>query len=107
MDTPRNVTPTTATAGIAHAGTAAQLAAASISANTQRAYAGAMRRLAEHLGGAELSDATLAAALAAMFDAGRSVSVYGGSVAMPGLGHGGSRYRQLPSDLPGSAREAS
>ena len=31
-----------------------------------------MRRLAEHLGGAELADATLAAYLAAMFDAGRS-----------------------------------
>ena len=52
--------------------TARQLAAASISDNTQRAYAGAMRRLGEHLHGAELTDATLADYLARLFELGRS-----------------------------------
>ena len=52
--------------------TARQLAAASISGNTQRAYAGAMRRLGEHLAGAELTDATLADYLARLFELGRS-----------------------------------
>ena len=52
--------------------TARQLAAASISDNTQRAYAGAMRRLKQHLDGAELTDATLADYLAHLFEIGRS-----------------------------------
>ena len=52
--------------------TARQLAAASISDNTQRAYAGAMRRLGEHLEGAELTDAMLADYLAHLFEIGRS-----------------------------------
>ena len=52
--------------------TARQLAAASISDNTQRAYAGAMRRLKQHLDGAELTDATLADYLAHLFELGRS-----------------------------------
>ena len=52
--------------------TARQLAGASISDNTQRAYAGAMRRLGEHLNGTELTDATLADYLAHLFQLGRS-----------------------------------
>ena len=52
--------------------TARQLAAASISDNTERAYAGAMRRLGEHLEGAALTDATLADYLAHLFEIGRS-----------------------------------
>ena len=52
--------------------TARQLAAASISDNTQRAYAGTMRRLKQHLDGAELTDATLADYLAHLFELGRS-----------------------------------
>ena len=58
--------------GLAVRETARQLAAASISGNTERAYAGAMRRLGEHLDGAELTDATLADYLAHLFELGRS-----------------------------------
>ena len=64
---PRPAESAIATAGsaLAPTSTAAQLAAASITAATQRAYSGAMRRLAEHLGGAELDDKTLASCLRA------------------------------------------
>ena len=57
---------------LATTGTAAQLAVASIAANTRRAYDGAMRCLAEHLGGAPLDDKTLVGYLAVLFESGRS-----------------------------------
>ncbi len=50
---------------------ARELAAASISANTRRAYEGAFRRLRDWLDGRILDDATLAEYLAARFEAGR------------------------------------
>ena len=49
---------------------ARELAAASVSANTKRAYEGALRRLRDWLTGRELDDATLAEYLAARFEAG-------------------------------------
>ena len=51
---------------------ARELAAASVSANTKRAYEGALRRLRDWLTGRELDDATLAEYLAARFEAGHS-----------------------------------
>ena len=66
------VASTTKSGELAVRETARQLAAASISDNTERAYAGAMRRLGEHLEGAELTDATLADSLAHLFEIGRS-----------------------------------
>ena len=59
-------------AALATTGTAAELAAASISANTQRAFAGVMRRLQDHLYSAPLTDASLATYLSTLFEAGRS-----------------------------------
>ena len=50
---------------------ARELAAASISANTRRAYEGALRHLQDWLAGRSLDDATLAEYLAARFEAGR------------------------------------
>ena len=52
--------------------TARRLAAASISPNTRRAYAGALRRLDAWLDGRRLEDATLAAVLAELHDQGRA-----------------------------------
>ena len=63
---------TTAGSALATTSTAAQLAAASITPATRRAYSGAMRRLGEHLDGAGLDDKTLAGYLAVLFQAGRS-----------------------------------
>ena len=51
--------------------TARRLVEASVSANTRRAYAGALRRLDAWLAGRELHDVTLAAYLAELHDAGR------------------------------------
>ena len=55
--------------------TARELAAASVSANTRRAYEGALRRLRDWLDGRSLDDATLAEYLAARFEAGDSPAV--------------------------------
>ena len=52
--------------------TARRLAAASISPNTRRAYAGALRRLDAWLNGRRLEDATLAAFVAELHDQGRA-----------------------------------
>ena len=54
--------------------TARRLVEASVSPNTRRAYAGALRRLDIWLGGREVDDATLAAYLAELHDAGRASS---------------------------------
>ena len=52
--------------------TARRLVEASVSPNTRRAYAGALRRLDAWLDGRELHDVTLAAYLAELHDAGRA-----------------------------------
>ena len=57
--------------------TARDLAGASISGNTRRAYLGALRRLGAWLDGRALDDAALAAYLASLFDAGRSPAAAG------------------------------
>ena len=54
--------------------TARRLVEASVSPNTRRAYAGALRRLDAWLDGRELDDASLAAYLAELHDAGRASS---------------------------------
>ena len=54
--------------------TARRLVEASVSPNTRRAYAGALRRLDAWLDGRELDDVALAAYLAALHDAGRASS---------------------------------
>ena len=54
--------------------TARELAAASVSANTRRAYKGALRRLRDWLAGHPLDDATLAEYLATRFEAGQVVA---------------------------------
>ena len=54
--------------------TAGRLVEASVSPNTRRAYAGALRRLDAWLDGRELHDVTLAAYLAELHDAGRASS---------------------------------
>ena len=54
--------------------TALRLVEASVSPNTRRAYAGALRRLDAWLDGRELHDVTLAAYLAELHDAGRASS---------------------------------
>ena len=62
-----------ATGDLAHLPASARaLAAASLSANTRRAYARAIARLETYLAGRALDDAQLAAYLAVLFDAGRS-----------------------------------
>ena len=54
--------------------TARRLVEASVSPNTRRAYAGALRRLDAWLGGREFDDASMAAYLAELHDAGRAAS---------------------------------
>ena len=54
--------------------TARRLVEASVSPNTRRAYAGALRRLDTWLAGRELHDVTLTAYLAELHDAGRASS---------------------------------
>ncbi len=54
--------------------TARRLVEASVSPNTRRAYAGALRRLDAWLDGRELHDVTLGAYLAELHDAGRASS---------------------------------
>ena len=54
--------------------TARRLVEASVSPNTRRAYAGALRRLDAWLDGRQLDDASLAAYVAELHDAGRAAS---------------------------------
>ena len=55
--------------------TARTLAAASLSANTRRAYAGALKRLDTSIGEGTLDDAALADSLASLFTEGRAPAV--------------------------------
>ena len=61
--------------------TARTLAAASLSANTRRAYAGALKRLDTYIGDGSLDDSALAGYLATLFAEGRSPAVAGQVVA--------------------------
>ena len=67
------------------AATARLLAAASLSPNTRRAYAGALRRLDAWLAGRALDDATLALHLAELHDAGRAAASAALAVAAAGF----------------------
>ena len=75
-ESPARIDPVEATIGRPTA-TARRLVEASVSANTRRAYAGALRRL----DGRELHDVTLAAYLAELHDAGRASSTASMAVA--------------------------
>ena len=72
-DSPARIDPEEAAIG-PPAATARRLVEASVSPNTRRAYAGALRRLDAWLDGRELHDVTLAAYLAELHDAGRASS---------------------------------
>ena len=72
-DSPARIDPEEAEIGRPTA-TARRLVEASVSPNTRRAYAGALRRLDAWLDGRELDDAALAAYLAELHDAGRASS---------------------------------
>ena len=65
--------------------TARRLVEASVSPNTRRAYAGALRRLDAWLDGRELDDVALAAYLAELHDAGRASSSASMAVAAAGF----------------------
>ena len=67
------------------ASTARRLAAASLSPNTRRAYAGALHRLDAWLAGRALDDATLALHLAELHDAGRAAASAALAVAAAGF----------------------
>ena len=69
------------TGGLAVRETAKGLAAALVSANTRRAYEGALRRLRDWLDGRTLDDGTLAEYLAARFEVGHSPAAAGQVVA--------------------------
>ena len=98
--------------------TARRLVEASVSPNTRRAYAGALRRLDAGLDGRELDDVTLAAYLAELHDAGRASSsasrsspdsplppasgrhgYWPGTGGPPPIGGAGKRGRSGSSDL--------
>ena len=79
--------------------TARRLVEASVSPNTRRAYASALRLLNAWLDGRELDDVALAAYLAELHDAGRASS---GS-AVRALGPGG-RPRHVPPAAPARPR---
>ena len=72
-DSPARIVPAEAEIGRSTP-TARRLVEASVSPNTRRAYAGALRRLDAWLDGRELDDAALAAYLAELHDAGRASS---------------------------------
>ena len=78
--------------------TAHRLAAASLSANTRRAYSGALRRLNAWLAGRALKDATLAGYLAELHEQGRAPSS-----ASPALA--AARFRARLAGAPSPARE--
>ena len=67
------------------AATARRLAAASLSPNTRRAYAGALRRLDAWLDRRDLDDVTLALYLAGLHDAGRAPASAALAVAAAGF----------------------
>ena len=87
-----------ATAGERAAPTAHRLAAASLSANTRRAYSGALRRLDAWLAGRALKDATLAGYLAELHEQGRAPSSASPAVAA-------ARFRARLAGAPSPARE--
>ena len=72
-DSPARIDPAKAAIG-RPTQTARRLVEASVSPNTRRAYAGALRRLDAWLDGRELHDVTLATYLAELHDAGRASS---------------------------------
>ena len=72
-DSPARIDPEEAAIGRPTA-TARRLVEASVSENTRRAYAGALRRLDTWLDGRELDDAALTAYVAELHDAGRASS---------------------------------
>ena len=72
-DSPARIDPAEAAIG-RPTQTARRLVEASVSPNTRRAYAGALRRLDAWLDGRELDDVALAAYLAELHDAGRASS---------------------------------
>ena len=72
-DSPVRIDPEEAAIG-RPAATARRLVEASVSPNTRRAYAGALRRLDAGLDERPLHDVTLAAYLAELYDAGRAAS---------------------------------
>ena len=72
--TPRTGTATPSFTSSRPTQTARRLVEASVSENTRRAYAGALRRLDAWLDGRELDDAALATYLAELHDAGRASS---------------------------------
>ena len=72
-DSPARIDPEEAAIGRPTA-TARRLVEASVSPNTRRAYAGALRRLDAWLDGRELDDVSLTAYLAELHDAGRASS---------------------------------
>ena len=72
-DSPARIDPEQAATG-RPTQTARRLVEASVSPNTRRAYAGALRRLDAWLNGRPLHDVTLAAYLAELHDAGRASS---------------------------------
>ena len=72
-DSPARIDPEQTTIG-RPTQTASRLVEASVSPNTRRAYAGALRRLDTWLDGRELDDAALTAYLAELHDAGRASS---------------------------------
>ena len=87
----RGVVPvTTAARSLAVNETARELAGASLSENTRRAYAGALRRLDRWLDGRRLDDAALAAYLASLYETGRSPAVAGMAAAAVAANGGGS-----------------
>lgn len=78
--------------------TACRRVEAPISANTRRTYASALRRLDAWLGGRELEDASLAAYLAGLYDAGRAASSASITVAA-------ARFRAKLAEQPNPAGE--
>ena len=78
--------------------TARRLVEASVSPNTRRAYAGALRRLDAWLDGRPLHDVTLAAYLAELHDAGRASSCASMAVAAACFRAKLAGYRRTASD---------
>ena len=78
---------------------ARRLAAASVSPNTRRAYAGALRRLDAWLAGRRLEDATLAGYLGELHERGRAPSSASTAVAA-------ARFRARLADAPSPAGES-
>ena len=86
--------------------TARRLVEASVSPNTRRAYAGALRRLDAWLDGRSLHDVTLAAYLAELHDAGRASSSASMAVAAACFPReaGRAAHSRRRADGPGAGR---